>query len=82
MTNELFTTMQMIILSPSATSYQTSTFKKSVDQAIQWFDHNSMKVNPSKFQAIVLHGTGRKQYIQEFRLSQGTVIRLADHVKL
>ena len=56
--------------------------EESANAAISWFNQNSMKVNPSKFQGIIFKPNQRNDDISEFRLSDGTLITPSNNVKL
>ena len=59
-----------------------SLLEKSANTAISWFDDNYMKANPAKFQGIVMSPSRNNQVDLEFLLSDGTIIKPSDQVKL
>ena len=50
--------------------------------AITWFNVNKMRVNPAKFQAIVLDPRYNGDVNLDFKLADGTIIQASNHVKL
>jgi hypothetical protein len=59
-----------------------ATLENAANHAIEWFERNDMKVNPSKFQALVIYGRKTERIIQSFNLSSGVEIKPENDVKL
>ena len=63
-------------------SHVKATLEEAASHAIEWFKRNSMKVNPTKFQALVIYGARTDNKIECFNLSDGVEINVEKNVKL
>ena len=58
-----------------------NTLERSASLALEWFEQNSMKANPTKFQALVLSKNSRGDDMI-FELPNNVTVRPSTHVKL